>query len=189
MGRARLSGQSGGGSNIKSIQSGTYVFDFSVAPTSSKSITVAGVDINKSILKMTVIKNTSSNVQYSSLVRGELTSNNTITFSTNGELSGAYAVTIRWELFEFNNVKSVQSGSVASSTGSDGTFKVTIAAVDPLKCISFSSYRSKTGVSSNVSNLPGVHSNSYVSGPTELSIANTSIGSNALVHWKILEFI
>lgn len=118
----------GGGSNIKSYQSGVITW---TNTTTTRDIPITDVDMAKSIIRVnlyhdgTVAPNVSTISPLfvdTGLIR--------LTRFAGGTLGTSK---INWEVIEFNNVKSKQTGSVATSGGTENT--VTISSVNPLKCL------------------------------------------------------
>lgn len=106
MGVGYLTGQGGGGSNIKSIQRGSFVFGYA---ETNKKITISNVDLGKTIVRLHYHEIGVSNSN-SQKVRVQLLSGTQIEFNLEGTPTDNS--TIYWEVIEFDNVKSLQRGSV-----------------------------------------------------------------------------
>jgi hypothetical protein len=120
-------GLNDGGSNIKSKQSGKVLMN-----GGTKTVTISAVDLTKAIVRITYAPSSQSNPSANAVtVSGELTNATTITFTLNQTINN---ITVLWEVIEFNNVKSLQSGnwnnSLASST-------LTVSSVNPSKSMLF----------------------------------------------------
>lgn len=126
----------GGGSNIKSRQSGVativsgdYILDIDISP----------VDMSKSIVRVCsyapILKTGPGANPGANLPLIKFNSATSINIATNNYT--AQDIPVAWEVIEFNNVKSKQSGR--SSTSIDGQ-KITISAVDISKSMLFVSY-------------------------------------------------
>lgn len=173
----------GGGSNIKSIQRG----EFQLSSPQSQSITISAIDTTKSILKFTVSYpnsgQSSMQPQYSAF-RGEITNSTTISFTRGVNTSAAYVV-ISWEVIEFNNVKSLQSGNLSYSTNAAESI-VTVNSINTSKALLFFSF--------STNNSDNDASGALLKGRI---ISNTSIGfvQNCLtggrsvaISWRLIEF-
>lgn len=112
---------SSSGSNIKSVQRGSVTID----STSSIDINVSTVDVSKSIL----IVHFRNGWQYTNAVAlmGTIINSTTIRLSTG---STTYNLVAKWQLIEFKNIKSLQSGILSSSTGSAVTATISSVALE-----------------------------------------------------------
>lgn len=163
-------------SNIKSIQRGTATYN--AATTLDVPITV--VDLSKAIVIVTACHAYSSGVSPSALaIMGKLTSATNINLSSAASLG---SITVSWEVIEFNNVKSVQSGDF--SVTSDNTDQsVAITAIDPTKSFIISS--SKSGISN--ATATGMLSIARIASSTSIVI-RSSYNTSETVHWQVIEF-
>lgn len=161
----------GGGSNVKSIQRG--VTTFSAITTNA---TIASIDLTKSIVKISFVP-LNSNGQFG-IVKAKLTS------STNLELKQiafTQATVVYWEVIEFNNVKSLQTGMI-SLTATTNT--VTIAAVNTSKCIVFCSWDSNDVSGANIKQG---HCSYGLTSSTVLTV-NQSDTVLHEIEWQVIEF-
>ncbi|MBU3098755.1 MULTISPECIES: hypothetical protein [Clostridium] len=123
----------GGESNTKGIQRGEY----SVLSTDlTINITISPVDITKSIPKIFVCATGASTRANVTLFKCVLTSstNLQITRYSNG---ATFTATIDWEVIEYNNVKSLQTGLLTLNTASTN---IAISSVNMLKTDLFLSF-------------------------------------------------
>lgn len=115
-----------GGSNIKSIQTGTTTFN-----TSSATQVISPIDINKSILLISYYSVFGDNNPAKELVRGQISSANQLTFNLGATPGGN--ILVSWTVIEFTNVKSLQRGTLAK-TANTTEQTLTISAIDTTKC-------------------------------------------------------
>jgi len=112
-------------SNIKSIQRGEY----SIA-SNPATINISAIDTSKSIVRVTQrgysLQQVLAKVSFQSATQIKLD------FST---INSANGDIVSWEVIEFNDVKSLQTG--LTSVNSNGTVNVAISDVNPLKSIVF----------------------------------------------------
>jgi len=160
---------------IKSIQRGSYTFDDT---TSSVNITISAVDLNAAIVLFSHKYISGITTPYNVLIWARLTSPTTL------ELARAQAQgqqQVEWQVVEFNNVKSVQRGTVNMNSSAT----VTINAVDLSKSLCFASFKD--------SGSGGDMSNAFVAikfnSTTQLSLsAYATISNTRSVHWQVIEF-
>lgn len=132
--------RSGGiGGNIKSIQRGEVAYS-SLADSVSKSITISAVDLSCAII---IVEQDYYPVSYEDAVnivkfRGSISNATTILLERYYGQNLSYSSTgkIYWTVIEFENVKSLQKGSVQIK----GAYTSTITAVDMDKAIVFYSF-------------------------------------------------
>lgn len=162
---------SGGGSNFKSIQRG----DAQLNGVSSKVVTIANVDLTKSIIILDIVSHGA--LDYSASVKGVLTNPTTLTLS---RATATGVANLTWTVIEFNNVKSLQSGLATLSA--NGLNTVAIASVDVNKSLAFNSCDSNN--SSTASNLD---TTCNLTNSTTLAITQggTHIRNQA---WYVVEF-
>ena len=153
---------SGGGSNIKSIQSGQV----DIASTSI-DITISAVDLTKSIPIITYYNNQTTPSK--SLLRAKLINSTTlrIYLDTYGNVTP-----LTWKVIEFNNVKSLQTGDTSSSS-------ITVSSVNVNKSVLFASSTSAT-TTGNAYNIRYTISN-----PTTITIDSIPI---FITTWYLIEF-
>lgn len=123
-------GLNDGGSNIKSIQRGMYnVTD----TTTTIDISIANVDLTKSV--PTISFDASYGNQMADLWKCELTSSTNLRITRIGLI--ATNIFVSWEVIEYNNVKSLQSGLCAANAY---PFSVSISNIDTSKSKLFYSF-------------------------------------------------
>lgn len=162
----------GGGSNIKSIQYG----DTSMSG-STLDIPISIVDLTKSI----------AIVSYTSGTDAANTSSPMAQFPNAGILNistaGISNSTISWRVIEFNNVKSLQKGSITLSA--TGNVPATITAVNRSKSIVVGSFKT------NDTNTNAKHQMQRWHLPTDTTVEvyfGESI-SNGTAYYFVVEFI
>jgi hypothetical protein len=167
---ATIGGIKGTYSNVKSIQRG------SIAITStSQNIVISAVTTANSIVRIYNQASTSSST-------GDFSG--TLTSSTNLNITNSMwtvSQTIYWEVIEFNNVKSLQTGtyslSVTSTTGVMQT--VTISSINSVKALLFSNETSSSSTADGQS--IGVILNSTTLGFNTVYATKT-------IKWQVIEF-
>jgi hypothetical protein len=160
----------GGGARIKSIQRGIFVATWSIAQT-VKTVTISAVDTAKTMEKITGVFATNTNWGEQAF-RVELINPTTLQFTRTASSSSVVAE-IAWEIVEYYNVKSKQSG-VKSSTATDTQ---TITSVNLSKSIYSVSSSTSSATNSGAS---------YLQNAT--TIAFRTDGSTTLFAWQVLEF-
>lgn len=164
---------SGGISNIKSVQRGT----FSTTGTSIYNIAISSVDLKKSI----VIVNLST--WNTDLPDSEVCVQAILTSSTNLQLKNITAAywgtVVSWTVIEFNNVKSLQNGVKSISSATD---VITISNVNISKSLLFYSWTSTTN-----SATQGVITNCYLNSSTQITIKQNG-GYIKDIAWQVIEF-
>jgi hypothetical protein len=120
----------GGGNNIKSIQRGRAQIT-----TALKDITIAGVDLSKSIVILSQQGQTNSTPR-ELMVMGELTSSTNLQLTTYAYSSSFY---VSWTVIEFKDIKSLQKGKTIVPSFTAVT--ATVSAVDLSKSILFYSFK------------------------------------------------
>ena len=176
MGVGYLTGQGGGGSNIKSIQSGITTIS---SASTIKSITISSVNIAKSIVVVTsgerldggAVDGLCHNVGY-------LVDSTTLVVERGA--TGADAQGISWQVIEFNNVKSLQSGE--RSVSSSGTTDIPVSSYSPGKSmLIFSSKRLTTTTTPYQYAIKKLDS-------SNLQIQGYLGGAVFYVRWQLIEF-
>lgn len=163
----------GGGSNIKSIQKGT----FSINSASPYTVSIAAVDMTKSIL---LFNHTNKNgVGGNEIVMGKILNSTQLEFTC--YTTNVYA-DVSWTVIEFNNVKSIQRGDITTTTGS---FSQAITAVDLNKSILIVS--SKYNMASI--SMQAMYLMSYFSSATAIAGGVFSgSGVTIMIHYQVVEF-
>ena len=161
-------------SNIKSIQRGSVSLT-----AASQTVTIAAVDTTKAIVRITYF-NSAGQQARGDLIQATLTNATTITLALNYY---SVAITVEWEVIEFNNVKSLQTGVLS---GNAPPQTVTIASINPLKSMLFFSFNTNSSSSNDVAYCK---LNMYISGATSLycNYANVT-GEVKLIAWQVVEF-
>jgi hypothetical protein len=174
-------GVAGSRSNVKSLQRGTATFGSSATTVTA---TISAVDLTKAIVRISGIwTNNSGSTSYSagkSLAKVVLTNATTVTITIG--VASAYAPTVQWEVVEFNNVKSLQSGTLAiSAYGLEG-MSLVISSVTANKVMAFASGSSTddTTVFSKIRDL-----SCAVVDSTHITITTPVAES---VNWQVIEF-
>lgn len=170
MGVGYLTGQGGGGSNVKSIQGGTI--SISLAQT---DVTINQVSLSNSIVLVNWYSQGTQVRQF--LISAELATSTRIRITVNSFV-GSYQVS--WTVIEFNNVKSIQRGTALKGTAS---LDVSISSVDLNKSILFASATStETGTSMADTSL-----NYYLSSQTNIVFKEFSPRDKS-IRWQVIEF-
>jgi len=176
MGIGYLTGQGGGGSNIKSFQTGAAV----ITNLNTLDIAISAIDTSKSVIRIWVKPAGSNNTDYEAIM-AKITSSTQINLSRKTAYAGVNY--IQWEVIEFNNVKSKQSGDLTVPFGTAGTFQTTaISSVDVNKSLIFGSFKAiagDTGIASALNIFK-------ISSATEVSISKA--GQSYSAHWQVIEF-
>ena len=158
-------------SNIKSRQSGTLVLS-----AVNTNITIASVDLTKAIV---IIRSYLTSASYATqcAISGYLTTTTNLSI----DVTTLYATyqKVEWEVIEFNNIKSLQYGSVSINTSLTNT---AISSVDIDKTLVFYSFKSAYVGSSILALLVS----SYLTTATNLqSIIGFNTGT---LYYYIVEF-
>ncbi|MEC0092511.1 tail fiber protein [Paenibacillus macquariensis] len=160
--------------NVKSIQRGsTFMADV------SENVPISLVDITKAIVKITFRPNSTAGQGHSVFVKAQLSNSTTLNLSLSQYLL-SNAPTVEWEVIEFSNVKSLQTGTAAIGAV---TTSVAVAAVNTLTSLLFFSYTSSSGSAASQTNLLAGSLSSGVN--ISFSQVDTSIKS---VYWQVIEF-
>lgn len=126
MGVGYLTGQSGGGSNIKSIQRGNLSL---TTETTEQMLAVGGFDRNKSIIRASVyIPGTQPALSESLIAFYISNSADQVWYKK----TRAASMNVSWELIEYNNVKSKQTGLINNSSS---ILTIPIASINQQKSI------------------------------------------------------
>lgn len=174
-----VGGLNSGGSNIKSIQRGTASM---ISGAINIDVPISSVDLNKAIVLVTfrsLSEDSNNNFLYYFGVKAKLTTSTNLNLK---RYQGPYqSLEISWTVVEFNNVKSIQRGSLTSIYTSKSDV-VTISPVDMSKSLLFFSYTEETGNN-------GIYY-AYVEGvltnPTTITF--TKQGMAKTYEWQVIEF-
>lgn len=165
-----------GGSNIKSIQRGTFLWGTQLTNT----IAINAIIANNSIIIVgsgtTAAAGADSTVTSTS---GTIIDNSSIKLDR-FVATALSTLTVSWCVIEFNNVKSKQSGS-QTYTGWTETTGITIATINPLKSLVFYSFYSKE----SGTNIGSLSLHAYIDSPTHVQIY--PYGAKNLT-WQVIEF-
>ena len=166
-----------GGSNIKSKQSGTV----DIAGLTTKDITISAVDLSKSIVRVVFGGNAQAGMLNSVLVSAWFINSTTIRVYRYTSSSDT-TQPIYWEVVEFNNVKSKQTGELICAAP---TTDITISPVNLSKTMLFYYLWSQsTGYFINNARLGG-----YLTSQTNLQFSGYAPQNNYIVaDWQLLEF-
>lgn len=164
-------------SNIKSIQRGSATIN----ATNSVDVAITSINLTQSILNFGCSKASGNVAPVTVAVMGKLTNSTNINFSTD---SNAVAITVYWEVIEFNNVKSVQRGDL--TINADNTdIAVTINSVNISKSMAITSC--KTGYST--ATAIGVVCAAQLTSATNLNVRGAYPSGYAVTaHWQVIEF-
>jgi hypothetical protein len=166
-----------GGSNIKSAQSG-----FTTMTAVTVDIPVSSIDITKSIV---IIREQGYNSGYgvkTKMVGAALINSTTLrlylnTYNVNTQPQ------VTWQVIEFNNVKSKQSGiKLISAYDTDVT--VTISSINTAKSIIICSATS-SGTSDSDQAL---QFNARISNSTTIAFKTSANASEITAYWQVIEF-
>ncbi|MCO1603655.1 hypothetical protein [Desulfosporosinus nitroreducens] len=166
-------GLTGTYSNIKSIQRGSL---YTVGSGSYLDIPIASVDPAKSIVKITSNYAEGDAPNTMTVIAATITSATNIRLIAYGSMADTAFVT--WEVIEFNNVKSKQSGVIAGTATS-----ATISAVDLTKSILFVSFTTENGDYDVLeTSARAVH----LSSPTTITLKSRT--TLTTTYWQVIEF-
>lgn len=161
-----------GGSNIKSIQRGVLTTLVSVS-----NIEISSVDLTKSIVIVNTNTYQGGILDSDVAVKAILTSSTQLTLTTiTNNFSGTI---VSWTIIEFNNVKSLQTGSKSTSLASDTT---TISAINVNKSILFYSWTSSGDTATQ-----NIISNCYILDNTTITFKST-LAVAKVIAWQVIEF-
>ncbi len=155
--------------SIKSIQRGQFT-----TTGTSQTISISSVDTTKAIIR--VSDGTSDNVMNNIDYAVVFASSTQLTLTVNTWTVGR---TINWEVIEFYNVKSLQTGSYVLSTGSGVEQSITISSVDVTKALLFISE------TTNNATAAGVAINRI---KTATSIGVLTWSTTKTIKWQVIEF-
>lgn len=166
---------SSGGSNIKSIQRGTATIPYA---TNQLSVTINAVDVSKSIALCTERQIFSD---YSTYLKAGIYQFTTTSLGLKRYNGGtSQALEVDWQVIEFNNVKSKQSGSATPPTGS--TQNVTINSVNMNKSILIVTSYVNNSASNGMEISSGILTSS-----TNIQLRGSGSGT-PYVYWQVIEF-
>jgi len=179
MGVGYLTGQGGGGSNIKSVQRGKSTLAFGVV---ALNVVISTVDINKSIVKIYRKPTSSTAISAAgAMVKAKITTSVNLELSRIDDIYNGYDVDVYWEVVEFNNVKSLQKGDYVL-TNPTTLENIAINAINMSKSIIFASW---TTISTSTAMIP-VLDIAYINTSTQVSVMSS--GFTGTIHWQVIEF-
>lgn len=160
------------GSNIKSIQRG-------VASVNSTAINIplTSVDVTKSIVIIQVNSNGENNTQFVA-ISAKLTTATNLLLSRNATSGTAL---VSWQVIEFNNVKSKQTGTKITNLSSD---TATITSVSTAKSILISTYITAV----NVASISACFNNTVLTNSTTITFNTYNITNTTTYEWQVIEF-
>ena len=157
-------------SNIKSIQRGT------VSMTTNTSVTISSIILTDSIVLLSVTDGGSKSFTLSSDITGILTGQTTLSL-TRG--AGTQTLMVQWQVIEFKNVKSLQSGSITNFSGS-----IAISSINTLKSFCLINFYNTSSITS-----PSSYPSVKILDSTHIEIDrgyNAQSGCN--MFWQVIEF-
>lgn len=167
-----------GGSNIKSIQRGTTVIT-----NSDTNVTISNVNLNNCLVKIKFARASTyiSGQAIYFLTSAELTSATNLLLKK-GITDAGIALTVDWEIVEYNNVKSKQTGTTNVTVQ---TINTTISSINLAKSIlEFSFYTNSTSSGISSALIAGKLSTS-----TNINFNHSQDSSFIYyVKWQVLEF-
>lgn len=174
----RLHGLLGGGSNIKSIQKGK-VFYKSV---NTLNIPISTVDLSKSIALIEYDPG-NGNGRSVNLIAAELVNSTTLNLSSQSAYSTAGGgIPIVWNVIEFNNVKSKQSGIAIMNT--ELTLTQSISSINPDKSLILATSKSSSGADTYYGDNPLVE----IISSTQIKLTRSFSNYVCNVKWQLIEF-
>lgn len=168
-------GLNSGGGNIKSIQRGVYT---SATAATSYDLDITPVDTTKSVILISCTTASIPSAPDRVYCTAEFVDSNTIRFKKEDPADG---ITVSWQVIEFQNIKSMQTGEYTLTT--DNTeVTVSITSVDTSKSLVFFSTRTP-------SNVNNINSYLYVRLSASNSLAISGEGTETrYVRWWVVEF-
>lgn len=166
-----------GGISVKSVQRGT--FDASQLQT---DVPINNINKDKSVLMITIGVNSATEYPYRETVRGQILDNTTLRFNMENIST---TPNLEWQVVEFENVRSIQTGSVQIAD-TVSIMNVPINAVDLNKAILFFTFTNNSSSSTNVLSKSSMRGN--LTTPTNIFLAGYSAGIKS-VNWQVIELI
>jgi hypothetical protein len=165
-----------GGATIKSIQRGITNIPanaFNIQPS------ISAVDITKSIIRITFVINNGSDPD-ETIVYGKISSSTVITIGRGNNPAFASG-DIYWEVIEYANVKSLQTGSKSVNVA-NAEQNVTVSAIDVSKSELVFSYRNSTATL----DIDSSHMGGRIVDSTTITFQCGTTGG--ISEWQLLEF-
>lgn len=167
---------SGGGSNIKSIQSGTKV-----TTLASDTQAISAVNPSNCLLLMSFYNAGPDGTVDKEAFYGEITSATQLTFT---RTTAGGSESIAWQLIEFNNIKSRQSGIYTTANNTNEQL-VAISSVVPAKSIIVAQPFGNTGAA----DLASIFIKYRIANSSQIAFQGTLNGTNIKkMAWQVLEF-
>lgn len=169
-----------GGSNIKSLQRGIA----SIASSGSFiDVTITSVDTSKSIIKIT--PSCASATIVGNFIATAVFINAT-TIRIERATTPAIVVPYTWEVIEFNNVKSKQTGTkTISHNGTYQTVNSTVTSVDTSKSTVFATWKNTTATDSSPYAVLDIN----LTSSTNISFGQRGSGGiTTTIEWQLIEF-
>ncbi|OFV69246.1 hypothetical protein ACWI_32900 [Acetobacterium wieringae] len=164
-----------GGSNIKSIQNGVSSMGTGVGYI---DVTISAIDITKTVVIVTDGYETSGNYPYDGYCKMIAWAINSTTIRIVRGVTNANVNNINWQVIEFNNVKSLQTGGMSLYV-SNGD--LTVNQYDPAKSILIYSYNLSTTTNSDYT------VSLFKNGSNKIGYKSFSSYSVS-VRWQLIEF-
>lgn len=170
---------SSGGSNIKSIQRGSFAWNDT---TTTKNIAISKVNKNNSIVKVGFQpSNSLAPAVYT--FSGELRGDTNLQVVRESGTDVGTGISFYWEVIEFNNVKSKQDGWVEPATNI--TTVSVGSSMDKSKTLLSVTFRDKR---TSTDNVP-FYTNNLLAQLTTDGVYLMSLSLTTLIlHWELLEF-
>jgi hypothetical protein len=169
------------GAAIKSLQTG----DVSLSGKTSLDIPISNVDVNNSIVLITLkIKGTGSSAYYYSPI-AKLTSPTNLRLERGGDNSSRYPI-VFWQVVEFEGLKSLQTGTVDASINNNTVEDVPISNVNVNSTIVLVTFKAAVHNDS----LLIFATSAKLTSPTNLRLERGDTHSSAypIVFWQVIEF-
>lgn len=175
----------GGGSNIKSIQRGTATFDYTSGTL--LNISISSINPNKSIVRITYNRNSENGAQpaFFDIACKIVDATNIQLIRQSVGNSSVTDIIVNWEVIEFNNVKSKQTG-VVNGMSSNSNTDVEITSINTNKSLLLFNHTHNTdniGYSS-LANYIFIRGSIYNSTTLRFYI----LALTPTIYWQVIEF-
>lgn len=165
--------RSGGGNSIKSIQRGTA----NLSSMQPLDISITNINVSNSIIIITSYNYAYTDSEHQ-FATAKITSSNNIQLQRIA--TDTYNTTVAWQVIEFNNVKSKQTGSLTTTSAT--SIDVIISSINVNKSILFFSARGSVGTQLAYLLNVGTITNS-----TTINFARLN-NAGIIIEWQIIEF-
>lgn len=160
----------GGLPNIKNSQSGGVIL--SGAPM---NVPISPVDLKIAVLRISILAATLGEGPDKICVKATFVNNTTLNLST---VNAPSSLGVQWEVIEFNNVKSLQSGTTSGSANN----LISISEMNPNKSLLFFSFSMpSTNLEPSYVQVRG-----RIQSSSQIQIQNSFAAINTF--WQVLEF-